>query len=68
MFPRGWVAREFRFQAVRVGTTAISSFPGEPLHDLGLTIKRDGRALGFDHVIPATLGNGHGSYFASETE
>jgi|GEM_PF-633716 len=68
VFPRGWVAREFRFQAVRVGTTALTSFPGEPIHELGLTIKRDGRALGFDHVIPACLANGHGSYFASETE
>ena len=66
--PPEWVAQEFRFQAVRVGDTVIASLPGEPIHELGLTLKQDGKAMGFTHVLPAALANGHGSYFTSETE
>ena len=66
--PANWVSREFRFQAVRLGDSVLSSLPGEPIHELGLELKQDGKALGFTHVIPACLANGHGSYFTSEVE
>lgn len=66
--PRGWVEREFRFQAVHLGGSVIASLPGEPIHLLGLELKRDGRALGYEHVIPACLGNGYGSYFTTPAE
>jgi hypothetical protein len=67
-FPNGWVDREFRYQAIRIGRTVLASMPGEPIHTIGLGIKADGHAMGFDHVIPAGLANGHGSYFTTPTE
>ncbi|MGE0711768.1 MAG: neutral/alkaline non-lysosomal ceramidase N-terminal domain-containing protein [Planctomycetota bacterium] len=67
-FPRGWVEREFRFQAIRIGADVIASMPGEPIHEIGLGIKQDGKALGFRHVLAAGLANGHGSYFTTAKE
>ncbi|RMG13759.1 MAG: hypothetical protein D6731_11545 [Planctomycetota bacterium] len=66
--PSGWMEREFRFQAVRIGDSVIASMPGEPIHEIGLGIKNDGRALGFAHVLPAGLANGHGAYFTTPAE
>lgn len=66
--PQGWVETEFRFQAIRIGRGVLTSLPGEPIHELGLLLKRDGRALGFDHVMTVGLANGHGAYFTSEKE
>ena len=66
--PSGWVEREFRFQGVRIGRGVFASLPGEPIHTLGLELKRDGRAMGYDLVIPAALANGHGAYFTTATE
>jgi len=66
--PRGWMENEFRYQAIRIGKAVIASMPGEPIHELGLLIKADGHAKGFDHVMTAGLANGHGAYFTSEKE
>ena len=66
--PAGWVERQFRFQGLRLGGSVIASLPGEPIHALGLELKRDGRALGYEHVIPACLANGYGSYFTTPAE
>lgn len=66
--PNGWIETEFRFQAIRIGRGVLASLPGEPIHELGLLLKNDGRALGFDHVMTVGLANGHGAYFTSEKE
>lgn len=66
--PRGWMETEFRFQAIRIGRGVLTSLPGEPIHALGLMLKQDGRALGFDQVMTVGLANGHGAYFTSERE
>ncbi len=66
--PQGWVETEFRFQAIRIGRGVLTSLPGEPIHALGLMLKQDGRALGFDHVMTVGLANGHGAYFTTERE
>ncbi|MCO5168338.1 MAG: neutral/alkaline non-lysosomal ceramidase N-terminal domain-containing protein [Planctomycetes bacterium] len=66
--PQGWMETRFRFQAIRIGRGVLTSLPGEPIHELGLSLKQDGRALGFDHVMTAGLANGHGAYFTSERE
>lgn len=66
--PQGWVETEFRFQALRIGRGVIGSLPGEPIHEIGLSLKNDGRGLGFDHVMTAGLSNGHGAYFTTERE
>lgn len=66
--PQGWIETRFRFQAIRIGRGVLASLPGEPIHTLGLSLKHDGRGLGFDHVMIAGLANGHGAYFTSEQE
>jgi len=66
--PDGWVEHELRFQGLRIGDAVIASAPGEPIHELGLQLKRDGRALGFQHVLPAGLANNYGSYWTTPTE
>ncbi len=66
--PQGWVETEFRFQAIRIGRGVLTSLPGEPIHELGLMLKQDGRGLGFDQVMTVGLANGHGAYFTSERE
>lgn len=66
--PNGWIEREFRFQAIRIDGSVLTTLPGEPLHEIGLTLKSDGKALGFEHVIPAALANGHGAYFTTDQE
>jgi neutral ceramidase len=66
--PNGLIEREFRYQAIRIGKTVIASMPGEPIHEMGLILKADGRGMGYDYVIPAGLANGHGSYFTTPTE
>jgi hypothetical protein len=66
--PNGWFESEFRFQAVRLNKTAIVSIPGEAIHQLGLQIKADGKALGFQKVFPFGLANGHMGYITTETE
>jgi hypothetical protein len=67
-FPNGWMEREFRYQAIRVNRSVITSMPGEPIHEIGLLLKQDGHNLGFTHVITAGLANGHGSYFTTRAE
>jgi Neutral/alkaline non-lysosomal ceramidase, N-terminal/Bacterial Ig-like domain len=66
--PHGWIEREFRYQAVRLDKTVLVSMPGEPIHKIGLDLKQKGQGMGFDHVIPAGLSNGHGGYFTTPAE
>lgn len=66
--PHGWMEQEFRIQAIRIGRGVIGSLPGEPIHEIGLSLKQDGRNLGFDHVMTVGLANGHGAYFTTERE
>ncbi len=66
--PNGWFETEFRFQAVRLNDTAIVTIPGEAINQLGLQIKEDGKALGFDKVYAFGLANGHMGYIVTEAE
>lgn len=66
--PRGWIETEFRFQAIRINRSVIASMPGEPIHEIGLLIKAEGRRQGYDHVIAAGLANGHGAYYTTAKE
>ncbi len=66
--PRGWIEQSFRIQAIRVGDAVFTSFPGEPIHTMGLAVKLDGKAQGFAHVFAVGLANGHGAYWTTESE
>jgi hypothetical protein len=59
---------EYRYQAIRIRNAVIASVPGEPIHELGLEIKKEGRNLGFDPVLVFGLANGHGAYYTTEAE
>jgi hypothetical protein len=60
--------RRFRFQAIRVQNSVISSIPGEAIHQLGIDVKSEGAALGFDYTFVAGLANSHMSYITTEQE
>ncbi len=66
--PGGFMDRSFRYQAVRLQNTLLSSVPGEALHEIGLEIKARGAALGFDRTFVCGLANGHMSYITTPTE
>ncbi len=60
--------REFRFQAVRLQRSLLSSIPGEAIHEVGLEVKAAGAAYGFEHTFVAGLANGHMSYITTPQE
>ncbi len=60
--------REYRFAAIRIRDAVIATVPGEPIHELGLSIKAAGRAMGFQPALVFALANGHGAYFTTEPE
>lgn len=63
-----WCENTFRFTAIRLDRAVIASVPGEPIHDLGLEIKGDGLALGYDQTFVFGLANGHMAYITTERE
>ena len=66
--PPGWVEREFRFHAIRLGRIALVALPGGPIHTIGLDLKALGKSMGFERVLPIALANGHASYVTTERE
>ncbi|MHC4830760.1 MAG: neutral/alkaline non-lysosomal ceramidase N-terminal domain-containing protein [Planctomycetota bacterium] len=58
----------FRFQAIRMNDTVLSSVPGEAIHEVGFGIKAKGGQLGFARTIVCGLANGHMSYITTERE
>jgi hypothetical protein len=63
-----WVENEFRFQAIRIGKTLLSSVPGEPIYTLGKMIKADAEAMGYDTVFICSLANNHMGYITTRQE
>src|SRR5579883_2022289 len=66
--PAGSVETELRFQAVRLGKWGFVSIPGEAIHTIGLDLKAYGATLGYEHVFPCGLSNGHMGYVCTEPE
>jgi hypothetical protein len=60
--------RRFRFQAIRIQNSVLSSIPGEAIHQIGREIKAEGTRLGFDHTFVMGLANGHMAYITTEQE
>lgn len=63
-----WVETRFWFGALRLNKTVLATVPGEPIRDLGLAIKDEGRRLGFDRTWCAALTNGHMAYITTPDE
>ncbi|MBI4577361.1 MAG: neutral/alkaline non-lysosomal ceramidase N-terminal domain-containing protein [Planctomycetes bacterium] len=63
-----WVETRFWFGALRLNRTVLATVPGEPIRDLGLSIKDEGRRLGFDRTWCAALTNGHMAYITTPEE
>jgi hypothetical protein len=63
-----WLENEFRFQAIRIGKTLLSSVPGEPIYDIGLIIRDNGVDMGYDNVFICALANNHMGYITTEEE
>jgi hypothetical protein len=63
-----WLENEFRFQAIRIGRTLLSSVPGEPIYSLGKLIKEDAEGMGYDNVFVCSLANNHMGYVTTQRE
>jgi len=63
-----WVENEARFMGLRINRTLLTTIPGEGVLELGLQIRKDGKALGFDNTFVCGLANNHLSYIATERE
>ena len=63
-----WLENEFRFQAIRIGKTLLSSVPGEPIYDIGLGIRNGGLGMGYDKVFICSLANNHMGYVTTKEE
>jgi hypothetical protein len=66
--PNGWMEREFRFQAIRMGKWGFASIPGEAIHTITDLLKATGPSLGYDKLFCCGLANGHASYITTEQE
>ncbi len=66
--PQGWMERQFRFQAIRLGKWGFCAIPGEAIHTITYSLKAQGVLLGYDHLFCCGLANGHASYITTEQE
>ncbi len=62
------IDRSFRYQAIRLQNTLLSSIPGEAIHEIGLEVKAMGALLGFEHTFVCGLANGHMAYITNQRE
>lgn len=58
----------FRMSAIALDGDVVSAVPGEPIHTLGFDIKKQGKALGFEHVFVFGFANGYMSYVTDKSE
>lgn len=63
-----WLENEFRFQAIRIGKTLLSSVPGEPIYDIGLKVRNSCADIGYDKVFICSLANNHMGYVTTKEE
>src|SRR5207248_7982425 len=66
--PAGWIEREFRYQAIRLGKWGFAAIPGEAIHAIALDLKSRGAMLGFERTFTCGLANGHMSYVCTTPE
>ncbi len=63
-----WLENKFRFQAIRIGNTLLSSVPGEPIYTLGKMIKEGAAGMGYNTVFICSLANNHMGYITTSQE
>ena len=63
-----WAENKFRFQAIRIGRTLLSSVPGEPIYSLGKLVKEDAEGMGYDNAFVCSLANNHMGYITTKEE
>ncbi len=66
--PKGWIENEFRFQGTRIGKWGFTSMPGEAIHTISLSLKKQGKSLGFERTFTCGLANGHMAYICTPDE
>ena len=60
-----WLSTTLPFQAIRINDTVLVTVPGEPVTDLGTTIKQQAVAAGLARGYVVALANDHGGYFTT---
>lgn len=63
-----WVEHSVRLQGVRIGNAVILTMPGEPIAELGIALRREVKALGYESVLLASLANNHIGYILTEKQ
>ncbi|MDF1666026.1 MAG: neutral/alkaline non-lysosomal ceramidase N-terminal domain-containing protein [Planctomycetota bacterium] len=63
-----WVEHSVRLQGIRIGNSVILTMPGEPIAELGMALRKEVKALGYQTVLLASLANNHIGYILTEKE
>lgn len=62
--PSNWISKTLPFQALRINDAVFITMPGEPVTQLGLTMKQQAKDAGL-HGFVLSLANDHGAYFTT---
>ena len=60
-----WLSTTLPFQAIRINDTVLVTVPGEPVTELGTTVKQQAVAAGLARGYVVALANDHGGYFTT---
>lgn len=63
-----WVEHSVRLQGIRIGKAVILTMPGEPIAELGLALRGEVKALGYETMLLASLANNHIGYILTEKQ
>jgi neutral ceramidase len=63
-----WLPAALPFQALRINDTVLVAVPGEPVTELGTTIKQHAIAAGLARGYVVALANDHGGYFTTPAQ
>lgn len=63
-----WLPAALPFQALRINDTVLVAIPGEPVTELGTTIKQQAIAAGLARGYVVALANDHGGYFTTPAQ
>jgi hypothetical protein len=63
-----WLSTALPFQAIRINDTVLVAVPGEPVTELGITIKQQAVAAGLARGYVVALANDHGGYFTTTVQ
>ena len=65
--PTNWVSKKLPFQALRINDAVFIAMPGEPVTQLGFTMKEQAANAGLKGFV-VSLANDHGGYFTTTAQ